>query len=278
MFSSQSPAIFNRPASRSFFSLGANNRPKGSTSLSPTPTSPSLFRYKGVEITDFTRSWQNGLAFNALIHKFRPDLFDYDEILSHESAKNLEHAFSIAKNIFKIDRYLDVEGSFVHMQKHCSPWQWNVFLAFIREKEIICCDCWSISLSRCSLGISGQEVDFNVCDVSLSTTTDNEYGHRRERPTSLTRDTEKWKSIDRESRSASIPFDLHRSSRLLLRPPHPNPNKLAHRVNQVISLPIRKRWNEFFNGFFSSNNRSIEKIESRAMIWNNWKINFKNTK
>lgn len=114
MFSNRSPAILSRPTSRSFFSLGVNNRPKGSTrlSLSPTLTPPSLFRYKGVEITDFTRSWQNGLAFNALIHKFQSDLFDYDEILSHESAKNLEHAFSIAKNIFKIDRYLDVEGSF----------------------------------------------------------------------------------------------------------------------------------------------------------------------
>lgn len=153
------------------------------------------------------------------------------------------------------------------MQRHCSPRQRNVFLAFIREREReieICCYCWSISLSRCSLGISGQEVDFNVCDVSLSTTTNNEYGHRRERTTSLTRDKQKWKSIDREYRSASLPLDLHRSfvrsRRLLLRPPHPSLNALAYRVNQVISLPIRKRWNEFSNGFFNSNNRSIEKI------------------
>lgn len=69
-----------------------------------------LFRYKGVEINDFTRSWQNGLAFNALIHKFRPELFNYDDLLSHEAAKNLEHAFNIGKNVFQIDRYLDVEG------------------------------------------------------------------------------------------------------------------------------------------------------------------------
>ncbi|CAF3702214.1 unnamed protein product [Rotaria socialis] len=65
--------------------------------------------YKGVAIKDFTHSWQDGLAFNALIHKFRPDLFNYDGILQETSAKNLEHAFSIAKNVYKIDRYLDVE-------------------------------------------------------------------------------------------------------------------------------------------------------------------------
>ena len=72
-----------------------------------------MYRYKGITIKDFTSSWQDGLAFNALIHKFRPDLFDYDEILQHSAARNLEHAFSIAKNIFKIDRYLDVEGSYI---------------------------------------------------------------------------------------------------------------------------------------------------------------------
>jgi hypothetical protein len=71
----------------------------------------SVLRYTGVEIKDFTRSWQDGLAFNALIHKFRPELFDYDSILQDEAAKNLEHAFSLGKTIFKIDRYLDVEGS-----------------------------------------------------------------------------------------------------------------------------------------------------------------------
>lgn len=71
-----------------------------------------MCRYKGVTIKDFTNSWQDGLAFNALIHKFRPDLFDYEEILHQTAAGNLEHAFSIAKNIFKIDRYLDVEGSY----------------------------------------------------------------------------------------------------------------------------------------------------------------------
>lgn len=69
-----------------------------------------FYRYKGVAIKDFTASWQDGLAFNALIHSFRPDLFDYEDILQHSSARNLEHAFDLAKNVFKIDRYLDVEG------------------------------------------------------------------------------------------------------------------------------------------------------------------------
>jgi hypothetical protein len=99
---------------KNFFFPGVNNKQKGLNKFSKKYfkiiSSRFLCRYKGVEIKDFTRNWQDGLAFNALIHKFRPDLFNYEDILQNEAAANLEHAFSVAKNSFKIDRYLDVEG------------------------------------------------------------------------------------------------------------------------------------------------------------------------
>lgn len=48
--------------------------------------------YEGVNITNFSGSFSNGLAFCALIHKFNPDKFDYKTL----SAENREHNFKLA--------------------------------------------------------------------------------------------------------------------------------------------------------------------------------------
>ncbi|XP_025967646.2 F-actin-monooxygenase MICAL1 [Dromaius novaehollandiae] len=36
--------------------------------------------YRGVEVADFTQSWSSGLALCALVHRFRPDLVDFDAV------------------------------------------------------------------------------------------------------------------------------------------------------------------------------------------------------
>ncbi|VVC94724.1 unnamed protein product [Leptidea sinapis] len=65
--------------------------------------------YAGVNVTNFTTSWSDGLAFNALLHRWRPHLFDFDTLVAESETRRLEHAFSLAHTHLGIDRLLDPE-------------------------------------------------------------------------------------------------------------------------------------------------------------------------
>lgn len=69
--------------------------------------------YEGVSIRNFTTSWRDGLAFNALIHKFRPNLFEYKPLLNREPNQRLDHAFQMGKEHLGIVRLLDPEGLYM---------------------------------------------------------------------------------------------------------------------------------------------------------------------
>ncbi|XP_078088642.1 dystrophin-like isoform X13 [Mustelus asterias] len=70
----------------------------------------SIHNYKPVNVINFTSSWSDGLAFNALIHSHRPDLFDWKDVAKLQSAhERLDHAFNVAKKNLGIEKLLDPE-------------------------------------------------------------------------------------------------------------------------------------------------------------------------
>lgn len=75
-------------------------------------TSPpcALQNYSGVDVRNFTSSWSDGLALNALLHRWRPALFDYSAVLARPAAARLDHAFALAHAHLAIPRLLDPEG------------------------------------------------------------------------------------------------------------------------------------------------------------------------
>uniref|UniRef100_A0A1A8E5J5 Microtubule-actin crosslinking factor 1 n=2 Tax=Nothobranchius kadleci TaxID=1051664 RepID=A0A1A8E5J5_NOTKA len=64
--------------------------------------------YPGFRCTNFTSSWSDGRMFNALLHRYRPDLIDMEAVSRQSNRENLEQAFEIAESL-GVTRLLDAE-------------------------------------------------------------------------------------------------------------------------------------------------------------------------
>uniref|UniRef100_A0A8C9T8P1 Actinin, alpha 4 n=1 Tax=Scleropages formosus TaxID=113540 RepID=A0A8C9T8P1_SCLFO len=65
--------------------------------------------YKNVNVQNFHISWKDGLAFNALIHRHRPELIDYEKLRKDDPVTNLNNAFEVAEKYLDIPKMLDAE-------------------------------------------------------------------------------------------------------------------------------------------------------------------------
>ncbi|XP_075270752.1 dystonin isoform X12 [Opisthocomus hoazin] len=64
--------------------------------------------YAGVCCENFTTCWRDGRLFNAIIHRYRPDLIDMNTVAVQSNLANLEHAFFVAEKL-GVARLLDPE-------------------------------------------------------------------------------------------------------------------------------------------------------------------------
>ncbi|KAM9453540.1 spectrin beta chain, non-erythrocytic 4-like isoform 6-T6 [Salvelinus alpinus] len=65
--------------------------------------------YSEVHIQNFTTCWRDGLAFNALIHRHRPDLIEFHKLIRSNATHNLQQAFNIAEQNLGLTKLLDPE-------------------------------------------------------------------------------------------------------------------------------------------------------------------------
>uniref|UniRef100_A0A8C8S767 Dystonin n=1 Tax=Pelusios castaneus TaxID=367368 RepID=A0A8C8S767_9SAUR len=64
--------------------------------------------YATIRCENFTTCWRDGKLFNAIIHKYRPDLVDMSTVAVQSNLANLEHAFYVAEKL-GVTRLLDPE-------------------------------------------------------------------------------------------------------------------------------------------------------------------------
>ncbi|KAM3930381.1 dystonin isoform 2-T2 [Leptodactylus fuscus] len=64
--------------------------------------------HSGIRCENFTTCWRDGRLFNAIIHRYRPDLIDMDTVAVQSNITNLENAFYVAEKL-GVTRLLDPE-------------------------------------------------------------------------------------------------------------------------------------------------------------------------
>lgn len=64
--------------------------------------------YDNVKVTNLNKSFYDGLAFNAILHYYYPESFDYSQFKAENKIANFEHALDFANNL-GIDKLLDIE-------------------------------------------------------------------------------------------------------------------------------------------------------------------------
>uniref|UniRef100_A0AAY4CTV6 Spectrin beta chain n=1 Tax=Denticeps clupeoides TaxID=299321 RepID=A0AAY4CTV6_9TELE len=65
--------------------------------------------YQNVNVHNFTTSWRDGLAFNAIVHKHRPDVIEFDNLKRSNAHYNLQNAFNVAEKELGLTKLLDPE-------------------------------------------------------------------------------------------------------------------------------------------------------------------------
>eukprot|EP00049_Salpingoeca_infusionum_P006357 m.105669 g.105669 ORF g.105669 m.105669 type:complete len:2446 (-) comp13284_c0_seq1:87-7424(-) len=91
--------------------------------------------YANVSVENFTSSWQSGLAFNALIHKFRPDLIDFHSLDPSDSTTALSTAFTVAEDMLEIPALLDVEDMETPDEKSIMTYLIGYYKVFSKMKH-----------------------------------------------------------------------------------------------------------------------------------------------
>ncbi|XP_078277607.1 smoothelin isoform X2 [Rhinoraja longicauda] len=76
--------------------------------------------YEHVAIQNFSSSWNDGMAFCALVHNFFPETFDYSELKPNNPRHNFEVAFTMAERVASCDPLIDVEDMMI-MGKRPDP-------------------------------------------------------------------------------------------------------------------------------------------------------------
>ncbi|XP_072851849.2 utrophin isoform X2 [Pogona vitticeps] len=137
--------------------------------------------YSEVNVLNFTTSWADGLAFNAVIHRHKPELFGWNKVVKMTPTERLEHAFNIAKNYLGIEKLLDPEDVTVQIPDKKSIIMYLTSLFEVLPQQVTMEDIREVETLPRKYKKECEEVDIQ------SATSEEDYGgSRAETPSTVT--------------------------------------------------------------------------------------------
>ncbi|XP_037606999.1 dystrophin isoform X1 [Sebastes umbrosus] len=92
--------------------------------------------YPEVNVLNFTTSWADGMALNGILHHFRPNAFNWDQVVRMSPVERLNHAFTVAKDQLAIERLLDAEDVAVQLPDKKSILMYVTSLFAVLPKDV----------------------------------------------------------------------------------------------------------------------------------------------
>ncbi|XP_041325659.1 utrophin-like isoform X2 [Pyrgilauda ruficollis] len=140
--------------------------------------------YSQVNVLNFTTSWADGLAFNAVIHRHKPELFSWDKVTKMSPVERLENAFNIAKNHLGIEKLLDPEDVAVQLPDKKSIIMYLTSLFEVLPKQVTMEDIREVETLPRRYKQECEDGEFSVQQtVSLE---ENQDSSRAETPSTVT--------------------------------------------------------------------------------------------
>ncbi|XP_072499637.1 utrophin-like isoform X6 [Notamacropus eugenii] len=140
--------------------------------------------YSQVNVLNFTTSWTDGLAFNAVLHRHKPDLFNWDRVTQMSPVERLEHAFNKAQKHLGIEKLLDPEDVAVQLPDKKSIIMYLTSLFEVLPQQVTMEDIWEVETLPRRYKKECEEGEFTV-QASAPEEEEHE-GCRAETPSTVT--------------------------------------------------------------------------------------------
>uniref|UniRef100_A0A8C8VJ87 Utrophin n=1 Tax=Pelusios castaneus TaxID=367368 RepID=A0A8C8VJ87_9SAUR len=140
--------------------------------------------YSQVNVLNFSTSWTDGLAFNAVIHRHKPELFSWDKVTKLTPNERLEHAFNIARKHLGIEKLLDPEDVAVQLPDKKSIIMYLTSLFEVLPQQVTMEDIREVETLPRKYKKECEEGAFNIQQSAIP---EGEYGgSRAETPSTVT--------------------------------------------------------------------------------------------